>query len=207
MVAGLKSHDPNKVIANYSSYNLSDNEKKLLVKGLNFAVPPRNLNYVDYLAPYELMFRDVKNLSVEDNILERIKVDLKKICFSSLDRYKFEDEINLTKEEMQILRDLSSREDIIIQKADKGNSVVILNKSDYLKRMKEILSDIDKFKKLNVKPGKELNCLLQHEDKLVNFLKRVKKSLGEEVYKDLYPQGSQPRVLYVFFQNSRTTCY
>ena len=84
---------------------------------------------------------------------------------------------------MQVLRDLSSREDIIIQKADKGNSVVILNKSDYFKRMKEILSDIDKFKKLNVKPGKELNCLLQHEHKLVNFLKGVKKSLGEEVYK------------------------
>ena len=111
------------------------------------------------------MFRDVKNLSVEDNILERIKVDLKKICFSSLDRYKFEDKINLTKEEMQDLRDLSSHEDIIIQKADKGNSAVILNKSDYLKRMKEILSEIHKFKKLNVKPGKELNCLLQQEDK------------------------------------------
>ena len=44
--------------------------------------------------------------------------------------------------------------------------------------------------------GRELNCLLEHEDKLVNFLKRVKKSLGEEVYKDLYPQGSQPGVLY-----------
>ena len=58
------------------------------------------------------------------------------------------------------------------------------------------LSDIGKFKKLNVKPGKERNCLLQHEDKLVNFLKRVKKSLGEEVYKNLYPQGSQPGVLY-----------
>ena len=27
-------------------------------------------------------------------------------------------------------------------------------------------------------------------------LKRVKKSLGEEVYKNLYPQGSQPVVLY-----------
>ena len=68
---------------------------------------------------------------------------------------------------MQILRDLSSREGIIIQKADKGNSVVILSKSDYLKWIKEILSDIDKFKNLNVKPGKEPNCLLQHEDKLV----------------------------------------
>ena len=37
---------------------------------------------------------------------------------------------------------------------------------------------------------------MQHEDKLVNFLKRVTKSLGEEVYKNLYPQGSQPGVLY-----------
>ena len=156
------------------------------------------MTYADYLAPYELLFRNVKNLSVEDNILERIKVDLKKICFSSLDRCKCEDKINLTMEEMQILRDLSSHEDIIIQKADKGNSAVIVNKNDYLNRMKEILSDIDKFKTLDVKPRKELNCLLQHEDKLVNFLKRVKKSLGEEVYKDLYPQGSQPRVLYVF---------
>ena len=54
---------------------------------------------------------------------------------------------------MQVLRELLSREDMIIQKSDKGNSVVILNKGDYLKRMKEILSDIDKFKKLNVKPG------------------------------------------------------
>ena len=60
--------------------------------------------------------------------------------------------------------------------------------------MKEIWSDIDKFKKLNVKPGKKLNCLLQHEDKLANFLKSVKKSLGEEVYKNLYPQSSQPGV-------------
>ena len=131
MVAVLKSLNPD----NYSSYNLSDNEKKRLIKGLNFAVPPQKLDYLDYLAPHELMFRDVKNLSVEDNI----KIDLKKICFSSLNRYKFQDKINLTKEEMQVLRDLSSREDIIIQKADKGNSVVILNKSDYLKRMKEIL--------------------------------------------------------------------
>ena len=29
-------------------------------------------------------------------------------------------------------------------------------------------------------------------------MKRVKKSLGEEVYKNSYPQGSQPGVLYGF---------
>ena len=30
IVAGLKSHDPDKVIANYSSYNLSDNDNSFL---------------------------------------------------------------------------------------------------------------------------------------------------------------------------------
>ena len=62
--------------------------------------------------------------------------------------------------------------------------------------MTEMLSDIDKFKKLNVKPGKELNVLLKHEDKLVSFLKGIKKSIGENLYKSLYPQGSQPGILY-----------
>ena len=59
---------------------------------------------------------------------------------------------------------ISSCKDIIIQKADKGNSIVILNKSDYIKRMTEMLSDTDKFKNLIVKPGKELNLLLNLED-------------------------------------------
>ena len=62
--------------------------------------------------------------------------------------------------------------------------------------MNEILSDIDKFKKLNVKPKKEVNLLLKHEDKLVSFLKGVKKSIGENLCKSLYPQGSQLSVMY-----------
>ena len=47
--------------------------------------------------------------------------------------------------------------------------------------MAEMLSDIDKFKKLNVKPGKELNLLLKHEEKLVSFLKGIKNIL-EKIY-------------------------
>ena len=43
--------------------------------------------------------------------------------------------------------------------------------------MTEMLSDIDKFKILIVKPGKELNLLLIHEDKLVSFLKGIKNIL------------------------------
>ena len=38
-----------------------------------------------------------------------------------------------------------------------------------------MLLDIDKFKRLNVKLKKELNLVLKHEDKLVSFLKGIKK--------------------------------
>ena len=40
--------------------------------------------------------------------------------------------------------------------------------------MKELLSDVSKFKEITVEPGKETNLLLQHEGKLIEFLKRVK---------------------------------
>ena len=69
-------------------------------------------------------------------------------------------------------------------------------KSDYKKRMKNILADATKFKQIEVKSGKELNVLLQQEDRLTNFLKSIKKSISIELYKKLYPQGSQPGVMY-----------
>ena len=160
LVSPVRSHDPDKIIINHSSYQLSDIEKTVLAKGLNFALPPKKLNYADYLTPYELLFRDIKELSVNDSILERVKVDMKKICLSSFENFKFKDELNITPDELKALKDLSLRKEIIIQKADKGNSIVILNKRDYTERMTEMLSDIDKFKKLNVKPGKELNLVI-----------------------------------------------
>ena len=105
---------------------MSDIEKTVLAKGLNFALPPKKLNYADYLTPYELLFRDIKELSVDDSILERVKVDMKKICLFLFENFNFNDELNITRDELKALNDLSSRKDIIIQKADKSNSVVML---------------------------------------------------------------------------------
>ena len=78
------------------------------------------------------------------------------------------------------MKGLSSNKDIILQKADKDNSVVLVNKADYTKRIKELLSDGSKFKEITVEYGKEINLLLlllQHEGKLIEFLKRVKSSV------------------------------
>ena len=59
------------------------------------------------------------------SILERVKVDTKRICLSSFENFKFKDELNIIADELRALKDLSSHKDIIIQKADEGNSVVI----------------------------------------------------------------------------------
>ena len=62
--------------------------------------------------------------------------------------------------------------------------------------MKKLSSDISKFKEITVESGKEINLLLQHEGKLIEFLKRVTCSVRTDLYKHLYPQGSQPGIMY-----------
>ena len=113
----------------------------------------------------------------------------------SFDNYNFRSELNISKEEYLTFKALSSNKDIVLQKAGKGNSVVLINKADYIERMKELLSDVSKFKEINVELGKEINLLLQHEGKLIEFLKRVKSSVTTDLYKHLYPQGSQPGIM------------
>ena len=54
--------DSNKVIFNFSSYNLSDHEKIVLCKGLSFAIPPKTNEYSEFLVSFEILFRDINSL-------------------------------------------------------------------------------------------------------------------------------------------------
>ena len=100
------------------------------------------------------------------------------------------------KKKFLTLKGLSSIKDIILQKADKGKSVVLVNKADYTKRMKELSLDVKKFKEITIELGKEINLLLHHEGKSIEFIKQVKSSVTTDLYKLLYPQGSQPVITY-----------
>ena len=93
-------------------------------------------------------------------------------------------------------------DDIIIQKADKGNVVVIIDKTAYFTKMNSILNDETKFQKVTFckKPHKnsELDYILEKEDEISKFLKELNDCnvISDEVYKKLKPSGSQPGVLY-----------
>ena len=49
---------------------------------------------------------------------------------------------------------------IIIQKADKGNTVGITDKEKYIEDVKRAISDSNKFVQLNITPGKYLHCII-----------------------------------------------
>ena len=94
------SHDPNKVIFNYSSHVLTESERSLLCKGLNFAIPPRPLKYTDYLLPFELLHRHIRNLGITKKKKEILKTRIKGCVFSLFNSYNENGALlNLTSEE------------------------------------------------------------------------------------------------------------
>ena len=78
-------------------------------------------------------------------------------AFSSFDTFKKNNpQNNLSEIELQALNSLLQNKDIIIQKADKGNAIVVINKDAYEKKMKAIISDRSKFGKLDIQEKKSM---------------------------------------------------
>ena len=69
--------DPDKVIFNFSNCNLSDHEKIVLPKGLRYAIPPKTIEYSEFLVPLEMLFRDINSLEVCNLNKERVKSRLR----------------------------------------------------------------------------------------------------------------------------------
>ena len=128
----VTSHDPDKVIFNFSGHVLNTTEISLLGKGLNFAIPPNNINYADYMLPFELLYRDVDSLEVSNLDKEFIKSRLRDSAFSSYKDNGKTFERYSPKAESDALKVLFKNKDIIVQKADKDNTGVILNRKDCL---------------------------------------------------------------------------
>ena len=63
----------------------------LLVKGLNFALPPKKLKYDDHLLPFELLYRDIKNLDLSNEKLVFLKSKIQDIGLSTFRIYNKKD--------------------------------------------------------------------------------------------------------------------
>ena len=198
LIENTPKQDPEKVMFNFSKVSPTEAEKSLLGKGLSFLLPPKQLSYSDYLINFELFYRSIDNLKIlsGDN-LDFIKTRIKNTAFTFFRDFNANVPQHLSNEEFEALKTLSGNCNLVIQKADKGNSVVIVEKDIYVRHMETILSDLNKFEKVSIKKG-ILNFSINYEKNINNYLKTLEKSgsLSTELYKKIKAVGSRPGILY-----------
>ena len=90
---------------------------------------------------------------------------------------------NLSTEELNAITTLLNDDSLVIPKVDKGNAIVVMNKSDYLMKAKEILDDRRAFMKINQ------NLTNKREDDLIKFLFQLKRTnkISNDEYKLMRP--------------------
>lgn len=100
---------------------------------------------------------------------DRLESQLEHISYNYIYTYDFsKQKCILTKEEQwEALNDLRKDNSIITAKPDKGNGIVIINRIDYLNKMKLLISDEATWKK------DDHNQTWSREDSLTSYLRKT----------------------------------
>ena len=94
-----------------------------------------------------------------------------------------------------IIKNLKTDNGLVITKPDKGNGCVIMNKQDYMTKMKVIIEDNSKFRRLG--PVNKFDNTIKVENEMVKFLKYLVevKEINQEILELIKPVGSiRPRM-------------
>ena len=81
------------------------------------------------------------------------------------------------------MKELNSDRGCIKLTADKGLALVVMDKSDNIRKMRELLEDTNTYRPLNVNPD------IKQKGKLINILRKIKTESGIEdtTYRRMYP--------------------
>jgi hypothetical protein len=152
-----------KLIHNISSYTLTEVEERLLCRGWDFCIENKIKNFLDFETDLELNAMKLQphcHHSVFRLVCRQIQNASQQLMRTS----KHKKINNLSDEELAALKSLKSNNNIIICKADKGNSIVILDREVYMKKAEDILKgkqfvqlDSDKF---HLEREEELNTYI-----------------------------------------------
>ena len=105
---------------------------------------------------------------------------------------------HLSKGQFLALQNLCENKNIVIQKSGKGNSVVTVDKADYLDKMEKLLNDTWKFEKRNLKNDGILDFVVNQEKHVDKILKNLvaSNSISEEKRRSLKSVGTRPSIMY-----------
>ena len=162
---------------------ISDQQKSVLSKGLNFAPTPNRIPVARIIANVEtaLKFSKASSTSVS-NARSRIVGILNREPHLTP---------NLSPSERLALKQLKTNEDIIILLADKGRATVVLDRKDYDGKLLTMLSDTTVYKRLK----RDSTSSLERRMNATLLELRRKDQLPERLYHRLHSScGQTPRI-------------
>ncbi|XP_046998204.1 uncharacterized protein LOC124613537 [Schistocerca americana] len=133
--------DRRRTVVNLSSHTLSEATSAILAKGMNFAVAPKRVPKEDIIESVEASVRHLPQAEAEKIRHETVRV---------LNKAKPPKQ-NINAEEYRAIKELRDNPHLVVVQADKGNATVVLDTTDYNKRMEDILAETI-YKKLQGDP-------------------------------------------------------
>jgi len=135
--------DPNKLIYNFTDRVLMKSQTSALMKCLKYGLPPSKPNEEDVFASFEMCFRNLKELPINEAryTKERFKNRFIECAYSYRRQFNSKQERNLTSSEWKGINDLKRDRNIVILRADEGNCVVLLSRTRYALELENMLND------------------------------------------------------------------
>ena len=108
------------------------------------------------------------------------------------DNCKYENKVS--PEELSYLKSLLRNRNIVIQKGEKGNTVVIIDKEKYIQGVKNVISGSSKFIPLNIPPEDYINYIANVEKKFRKLFNNlyVNNKINKDELLKFCPVGSRP---------------
>ena len=185
------------VIFNLSNHTLSEDEENGLRNGLKFIPTSPKIDEVELYARLESLVGTLYYIRKNPPELSDLAAALSRDAKNAVERFYSDKPIhNLPKKVNIALKALAKNAQLVISKPDKGNGVVLLNKEDYITKMKVVLDDGTKFRaKHNVDLYKSTLSLEVRIRLILNKMKNCH-MITPINYEKAYPRGSRPCLLY-----------
>ena len=140
-------NNENKTVFNFSKHVLSRREEFLLSFGLDFCLPNYKPSYSKFFLPLELLFHKLRNLPFSTD-LSKLQYELSFLAQNTFRSLTKQWTPFMNKDDFNIIKNLAAKEDIIIIRPDKGKGTVVMDKTEYIRKMNAILNDDTKFLKI-----------------------------------------------------------
>ena len=131
-------------IINLSDEELSNIQKDVLCRGVDFGVP-RRPGKEEVRSAFEMLYQNLSQFSPhsKDGVAQ-CRASLEAIAHEYANRDNDLRSFSLRRDHFKALKELRENDRIVISRPDKGRATVIMNASDYVSKMMLILNDTSK---------------------------------------------------------------